>query len=88
MLRQWQRQLARHQTSEQAFVGHGNDRESEVTRLKRPIAVLEMERDILKNHRHFRGAQAVTTAMRLLATYARYWHEFRALGGREDATFS
>lgn len=48
MLGQWRRQLARHQAPEQAFVGPGHDREVEVVRLKRRIAVLEMERDILK----------------------------------------
>ena len=48
MLSQWRRQLAQHSTPEQAFVGAGNDREAEVKQLKRRIALLEMERDILK----------------------------------------
>ena len=48
MLGQWRRQLAQHPTPEQAFVGQGHDRAAEVTQLKRRIAVLEMERDILK----------------------------------------
>lgn len=37
-----------HPTPGQAFVGQGHDRVAEVTQLKRRIAVLEMERDILK----------------------------------------
>ena len=48
MLSQWRRQLEQHATPEQAFVGAGNDREAEVKQLKRRIALLEMERDILK----------------------------------------
>ena len=48
MLSQWRRQLEQHVTPEQAFVGAGNDREGEVKQLKRRIALLEMERDILK----------------------------------------
>ncbi len=48
MLSQWRRQLEKHTTPEQAFVGHGRDREVEVTQLKRRITILEMERDILK----------------------------------------
>ncbi len=48
MLSQWRRQLEQHSTPEQAFVGPGNDREGEVKQLKRRIALLEMERDILK----------------------------------------
>ena len=48
MLSQWQRQLEQHATPEKAFVGPGNDREGEVKQLKRRIALLEMERDILK----------------------------------------
>lgn len=48
MLSQWRRQLEQHSTPEQAFVGLGNDRESEVKQLKRRIALLETERDILK----------------------------------------
>ena len=48
MLGQWRRQLAQHATPEQAFVGQGQDRTAEVAQLKRRIAVLETERDILK----------------------------------------
>lgn len=48
MLSQWRRQLEQHATPEKAFVGAGNDREAEVKQLKRRIALLEMERDILK----------------------------------------
>ena len=47
MLSQWRTQLDKHATPEQAFVGPGNDREAEVKQLKRRIALLEMERDIL-----------------------------------------
>ena len=47
MLSQWRRQLEQHSTPEQAFVGPGNDRDGEVKQLKRRIALLEMERDIL-----------------------------------------
>lgn len=48
MLSQWRTQLHKHATPEQAFVGPGNDREIEVKQMKRRIALLEMERDILK----------------------------------------
>ncbi len=48
MLGQWRRQLAQHPTPEQTLVGPGQDRAAEVTQMKRRIAVLEMERDILK----------------------------------------
>lgn len=48
LLRQWRHQFEQHPTSEQAFVGQGHDREAEVKRLQRRIAVLEMEREILK----------------------------------------
>ena len=48
MLSQWRTQLDKHSTPEQAFVGPGNDRDAEVKQLKRRIALLEMERDILK----------------------------------------
>lgn len=48
MLSQWRRQLEQHSTPEQAFVGPGNDREGQVKQLKRRIALLEMERDVLK----------------------------------------
>lgn len=48
MLGQWRHQLAQHPTAEQAFVGQGHDRAAEVMQLKRRIAVLETERDILK----------------------------------------
>ena len=48
MLSQWRRPLEQHATPEQAFVGAGNDREAEVKQLERRIALLEMERDILK----------------------------------------
>ena len=48
MLSQWSRQLAQHPTPEQASVGQGQERAVEVVQLKRRIAVLEMERDILK----------------------------------------
>lgn len=48
MLSQWRRQLEKQTTSEQAFVGQGYDRETQVKQLKRRITTLEMERDILK----------------------------------------
>jgi len=48
MLSQWRRQLEQHTTPEKAFVGQGNDREAEIKQLKRRVALLEMERDILK----------------------------------------
>jgi transposase len=48
MLGQWRRQLDQHSTPQQAFVGQGHDRAAEIMQLKRRIAVLEVERDILK----------------------------------------
>ena len=48
MLGQWRRQLAQHPAPQQAFVGRGQDCAAEVMQLKRRIAVLERERDILK----------------------------------------
>ncbi len=47
-LGQWRSQLERHQEPEQAFIGHGRERDLEVARLRRRVAVLEAERDVLK----------------------------------------
>ena len=57
MLSQWHTQLAQHTTPEQAFVGQGHDREAEIKRLKRRIATLEMERDVLKKLSVFSWSQ-------------------------------
>ena len=45
-LSRWQRELD--DTSRQAFSGQGNPRDEELARLKKEVAELRMERDILK----------------------------------------
>ena len=44
----WKKQLAEHKTVAKAFPGNGNDRDAEMVRLRRELALAQMERDILK----------------------------------------
>ena len=47
-LSQWKKQVAEHKTAAAAFPGNGNDRDAELVKLRRELATVRMERDILK----------------------------------------
>jgi len=47
-LSNWSKQLASHGTVERAFPGKGVDRDAELVKLRRELALVRMERDILK----------------------------------------
>jgi len=44
----WKKQLQQHGTLERAFPGQGHDHDVELAQLRREVATLRMERDILK----------------------------------------
>jgi len=44
----WKKQLQQHSTPERAFPGQGHDHDAELARLRREVATLRMERDLLK----------------------------------------
>lgn len=44
----WQKQMQQHGTPERAFPGQGHEHDAELARLRREVATLRMERDILK----------------------------------------
>lgn len=44
----WKKQLQQHGTPERAFPGQGHEHDAELARLRREVATLRMERDILK----------------------------------------
>lgn len=45
---QWKKQLQQHGTPNRAFPGQGHDHDVELAQLRREVATLRMERDILK----------------------------------------
>ena len=47
-LSEWQKQWATHGTAARAFPGNGVDRDAELVALRRALAQVTMERDILK----------------------------------------
>lgn len=44
----WKKQLEQHGTKERAFPGQGHEHDTELARLRREVATLRMERDVLK----------------------------------------
>jgi transposase len=44
----WKKQLQQHGSPERAFPGQGHEHDAELARLRREVATLRMERDILK----------------------------------------
>lgn len=44
----WKKQLQQHGSKERAFPGQGHEHDVELARLRREVATLRMERDILK----------------------------------------
>lgn len=44
----WKKQLEQHDLPERAFPGQGHEHDAELARLRREVASLRMERDILK----------------------------------------
>ena len=44
----WKKQMEEHGTPERAFPGQGHEHDAELARLRREVATLRMERDILK----------------------------------------
>jgi transposase len=44
----WMKQMRQHGSQERAFPGHGHEHDAELARLRREVATLRMERDLLK----------------------------------------
>ena len=44
----WKKQMEQHGTPERAFPGQGHEHDAELARLRREVATLRMEREILK----------------------------------------